>query len=46
MLSLEVDYLGAIPYSPEMERSAMELIPVVAKYPDGEVAQIIAEMIS
>jgi flagellar biosynthesis protein FlhG len=46
MLSLNVDYLGSIPYSPELERSAMELVPLVAKYPDGELAQIIREIIS
>jgi hypothetical protein len=46
MLSLEVDYLGALPCSPEMEHSAMELVPVVAEYPDGEIARIISEIIA
>lgn len=46
MLSLEVDYLGHIPASPELERSAIELFPVVAKYPEGELADIIGEIIA
>lgn len=46
MLSLEVDYLGGIPLSDELERSAFELIPVVAKYPDGELAEIIGEIMA
>ena len=46
MLSVEVDYLGYIPYSQEMERSAIELVPVVARYPDGELAETIKEIIA
>ena len=46
MLSLNVDYLGQIPVSTELERSALELIPVVAQNPDGELARIIGEIIA
>jgi flagellar biosynthesis protein FlhG len=46
MLSVDVEYLGYIPYSSEMEHSAIELVPVVARYPDGEIAATISEIIA
>jgi flagellar biosynthesis protein FlhG len=46
MLSIEVDYLGHIPTSTELERSAIELVPVLARNPDGELARIIGEIIA
>ncbi|HVO66730.1 MAG TPA: P-loop NTPase [Syntrophales bacterium] len=39
MLSVNVKYLGSIPYQPEIEVSVRELIPVVAKYPQGVLAK-------
>ncbi|MGR9072479.1 MAG: MinD/ParA family ATP-binding protein [Gammaproteobacteria bacterium] len=39
MLHLKINCLGAIPYQPEVENSARDLIPVVAKYPQGETAR-------
>lgn len=38
MLSIQVDYLGVIPYMQEIRRSTRELVPAVAKFPKGEVA--------
>lgn len=39
MLSVNVKYLGSIPYQQEIEFSVRELIPVVAKYPQGVLAR-------
>ena len=46
MLSVELDYLGCLPYSEEMERSVYELIPVVASEPDGDLAETIGDIIA
>jgi flagellar biosynthesis protein FlhG len=35
MLSINVQYLGSIPYQQEIEFSVRELVPVVAKHPQG-----------
>lgn len=34
-LSLTVQHIGNISYQPEIERSSMELIPVISKFPNG-----------
>lgn len=39
MLHLKINCLGAIPYQPEVENSTRDLIPVVAKYPQGGIAK-------
>ncbi|UCG99868.1 MAG: P-loop NTPase [Deltaproteobacteria bacterium] len=39
MLSVEVGYLGSLPYQSEIESSAMDLVPIVARYPEGELAR-------
>jgi len=39
MLSVEVGYLGSLPYQPEIEASAMDLVPIVARYPEGDLAK-------
>ena len=38
MLSVNVQYLGSIPYQQEIESSVRELVPVVAEYPQGALA--------
>jgi len=45
MLSIQVGYLGSIPYQPEIEYSAKELIPVVVRYPKGILSEKMAHMI-
>ncbi|MBW1715971.1 MAG: AAA family ATPase [Deltaproteobacteria bacterium] len=44
MLSIRVGYLGGLPYKPEIECSARDLIPIVARYPRGEVAKEMNQM--
>ncbi len=39
MLSVSVDYIGCLPYQQEIEASVRELVPVVAKHPQGIVAK-------
>ncbi len=39
MLSVEVGYLGSLPYQSEIESSAMDLVPIVARYPEGDLAK-------
>ncbi|MGR9101370.1 MAG: P-loop NTPase [Gammaproteobacteria bacterium] len=39
MLHLKINCLGAIPYQPEVENSTRDLIPIVAKYPQGDTAR-------
>jgi MinD-like ATPase involved in chromosome partitioning or flagellar assembly len=39
MLSINVDYIGSLPYQQEIESSARELVPVIAKYPHGLIAK-------
>ncbi len=38
-LSKEVSYLGHITHDPVIGRSAIDLVPVVAKYPNGKMAK-------
>ena len=45
MLSIEVGYLGSIPYQQKIKKSAMELVPVVARYPNGILCRRIRQMI-
>jgi flagellar biosynthesis protein FlhG len=35
MLSIEVGYLGSIPFQPEIDRSASEMVPFIVRYPNG-----------
>ena len=39
MLSIEVGHLGSIPFEAEVKNSALELVPSVIKYPDGDFAE-------
>jgi MinD-like ATPase involved in chromosome partitioning or flagellar assembly len=39
MLSVEVGYLGSLPYQSEIESSTMDLVPIVARYPEGDLAK-------
>ena len=39
MLSIHVDHIGTLPHQQEIEASARELIPVIAKYPQGIIAR-------
>ncbi len=45
MLSIDVGYLGAIPYQSEIERSAQDLAPVVATHPKGILSKWINNML-
>ncbi len=45
MLSIQIGYFGAIPYQTEMERSAQDLVPVVARYPKGDLSETLSHMI-
>jgi len=38
-LSVNVEYMGSIPYEEEIEMSVRELVPVVTKYPQGMLAK-------
>ncbi len=44
MLGIQVGYLGCIPYLPEIKNSVQELVPVVAKDPQGAFAKCIHAM--
>ncbi|MGZ3579731.1 MAG: hypothetical protein ACXU98_12045, partial [Syntrophales bacterium] len=39
VLSINVECVGRIPYQQEIEISARELVPVVARYPQGILAE-------
>jgi len=39
MLSIKAEYLGSLPYQSEIELSARELVPIVARYPKGSFAR-------
>ena len=39
MLSVNVDYIGSLPYQQEIEASVRELVPVIAKYPQGTMTK-------
>jgi len=46
VLSLQVGYLGSIPYRPEVQRSTRDLLPVVAETPKGIFAECIRKMMT
>ena len=46
MLSLQVGFLGSIPYQPEIKQSARDLVPVVARYPKGRYSESISKMLA
>ena len=46
MLGLQVGYLGGIPYQPEIHNSARDLVPVVARYPQGRFSTAIEKMLA
>ena len=39
MLSIDVRYLGSVPYQSEIESSARDLVPIVARYPEGDLVK-------
>ena len=45
MLSIKVEYLGNLPYQSEIEHSARDLVPVVSRYPEGDLAKNISRII-
>jgi len=45
MLSIDVRYLGSLPYQSEIELSARDLVPIVARYPKGDLAKKIGNII-
>jgi flagellar biosynthesis protein FlhG len=45
MLSIDVGYLGSIPYQAEIERSTQDLVPFVATYPKGILSECINNML-
>lgn len=45
MLSIDVQYLGALPYQTEIRSSTRELVPVVAKSPRGNLSKIMAKFV-
>jgi flagellar biosynthesis protein FlhG len=45
MLSIDVGYLGSLPYQPEIELSARNLVPIVSRYPDGNLTRNISSIV-
>jgi flagellar biosynthesis protein FlhG len=45
MLSVDVGYLGALPYHPEIKSSTRELVPAVAKSPRGNLARFMGNLV-
>jgi flagellar biosynthesis protein FlhG len=45
MLSIQVGYLGGLPDQPEVKNSAKDLVPVVARYPNGILSQELEHII-
>jgi flagellar biosynthesis protein FlhG len=45
MLSIQVGYLGSVPFQPEIELSSKDLVPVVVRYPDGILTEKMTHMI-
>lgn len=45
MLSIQVNYLGSIPYQKEIQRSARDLVPAVLRYPKGTLSETIEGVI-
>jgi len=44
-LSIDVTYLGSLPYQSEIESSARDLVPIVAKYPKANLAKEMSRII-
>lgn len=44
-LNKDIPCLGAIPFQSEVEQSVIELVPVVARYPEGIMARGIADIL-
>jgi flagellar biosynthesis protein FlhG len=45
MLSIEVGYLGSLPFQPEIKASARELVPAIAKFPKGYLSATMANLV-
>jgi flagellar biosynthesis protein FlhG len=45
MLSIDLDYFGAVPFQRQIQQSAKELVPLVAKAPDGDLARILRRIV-
>jgi flagellar biosynthesis protein FlhG len=45
-LAKEVNYLGSISQQPEIENSMIDLVPVVAKYPKGKMAEELSAIVA
>jgi flagellar biosynthesis protein FlhG len=45
MLSIDLDFFGALPFERQIQQSAKELVPLVAKAPDGELARILRRIV-
>jgi flagellar biosynthesis protein FlhG len=44
MLAIKVGHLGNLPFQPEVKNSALDLVPSLIKYPDGEFAQALQNL--
>lgn len=44
-LSIDVEFLGALPYQPEIKWSARELVPVITKSPNGYLSKMMAKWV-
>jgi flagellar biosynthesis protein FlhG len=45
MLSINVGYLGSVPFQPEIKLSARDLVPVVARSPKGYLSTMMAQLV-
>jgi flagellar biosynthesis protein FlhG len=45
MLSIDLDYFGAVPFKRQIQQSAKELVPLVAKAPDSDLARILRRIV-
>ncbi len=45
MLSLDINYFGCVPFERQIQRSAKDLIPSVAKAPDGAFAKALRRIV-
>jgi len=45
MLSIDLDYYGCVPFERQIQQSAKELVPLVAKAPDGDLARILRRIV-
>ena len=44
MLSIQVTRLGSVPYAAEVKNSALDLVPLAAKYPQGDFSSAIGKI--